>query len=369
MGDLENDRVTILTIGISAYKYLSPLKGPTEDLKRIKELFIGSKTGLYEESRFFALENAQYEEIRKWLVDFAKTRTATGDVLVTYFSGHGCVLGTNEFAFCPTDAVLRADGGDVLALSVLRFGDVVETLAAADVYPVFIIDACGSGATGRVTEIAPQRVMASMQDELHRRSGSSYAILCSCSSRHVSSEYIDGGIVTSHLLDIVGKGLSKYQRKECLTLQDIFSTLQRACEQTPDIPAPELYLGPSLPPFAICRNAAFKELTYSFQRHFADLILYMFKCGNPYEVSMDDIRTFGSSAYGDHNKLSFAPWRLLEDGSSPRHRRLTERGIQFAQGHLYIPRIIRPINENTKEPTEWEADNASDNVSIHDVKR
>ena len=50
----------------------------------------------------------------------------------------------------------------------------------------------------------------------------------------------------------------------------------------------------------------------------------------------------GKGAYGNHSKLSYSPWNLVETvpGSKPRLRRLSERGIEFMKGNLAVPRDI-----------------------------
>ena len=71
----------------------------------------------------------------------------------------------------------------------------------------------------------------------------------------------------------------------------------------------------------------------------------------------------GRGAYSNHSKLSLTPWDLLQDGQSRSHRILNERGVQFAQGNLAIPRHI------IKDPSTWEwvADPEAEMVLITDV--
>jgi hypothetical protein len=37
----------------------------------------------------------------------------------------------------------------------------------------------------------------------------------------------------------------------------------------------------------------------------------------------------GNGVYGNHRKLSYGPWDVVEDGDAPRSRRLTKRGIRI----------------------------------------
>ena len=43
-------------------------------------------------------------------------------------------------------------------------------------------------------------------------------------------------------------------------------------------------------------------------------------------------------AYGNHRKLSFEPWDLVETVGN--RRRLNDRGIAFMQGKLNVPRDV-----------------------------
>jgi hypothetical protein len=70
-------------------------------------------------------------------------------------------------------------------------------------------------------------------------------------------------------------------------------------------------------------------------------------------VSLQDILSkFGTSAYGNHSKLSLAPWDLVEDAENGKHRRLTARGRKFVEGRLKIPEEIELSSANVWEPLQ-----------------
>jgi hypothetical protein len=359
-------RVTILAVGVSQYVSLDNLRGPRADLVGVEWLFTDPNIGLYDKSDVNVFENPTSQQIREWLLKYVCERTAVGDILVFYFSGHGTVVGPGEFAFCLSDTAARNDSADVFPLSVLHFGDVVDTLTSVDVYPVFIIDACYSGAAAQSHQIASGGVIALMHDTMHRRAGSSYAILCACSSRRTTVDDLDGGVFTKLLMDILEEGLPGKQRQKTVALDDIFPILQESCEQTPDLNAPRLYLGPSLPKFALCRNAAYQELTYTFTAYMADLVRAMWNRGSPRSLKLAQIRELSAGAYGNHRKLSFAPWGLLENGASAKERRLSARGRDFAEGKLKVPQLIRANDSNTASPASWERVPGSSDVGIAD---
>jgi len=357
-------RVTILAIGVSQYKSLKPLRGPKSDLGSIEYLFSESDFSIHGKADVKLMEDPSCQCVRDWILEYASTRSALGDVLVFYFSGHGTVVGPGEFAFCCADTLARQDSGDVFPLSVVHFSDVVDTLTSVDVYPVFIIDACYAGAAAH--SHAPATAMEQMHDTVHRRAGSSYAMLCACSARRTTSDDLDGGAFTKLLVDTLEQGLSDRRRQETIDLQDIFLSLQNACEKDTDLNAPRLYVGPSLPRFPLCRNAAFEELKYTFTGYMAQLVRAMWNNGKPKPLKTDQIRSFGAGPYGNHRKLSYAPWALLEDGRNSKERRLTQRGLEFAQGKLRVPQTIRAMDEHTTAPESWEPVPGAPDVGIAD---
>ena len=78
-----------------------------------------------------------------------------------------------------------------------------------------------------------------------------------------------------------------------------------------------------------------------FQPYMKRLISYLWNNGDPQEATRAEInREVGAGAYGNHNKLTYEPWGLVENGKSPRSRRLTARGQEFAKGALKIPAEI-----------------------------
>lgn len=359
------DRVTVLVVAVSDYAELPYLSGPKNDLLGVNWLFTGPEIGLYGESQVATLENCTVGELRDWLVDYASQRTASGDILVLYFSGHGAVVGTGEFAFCLRDAKMRPDGDDVFPLTVLHFDDVLETLIGVDVYPVLIIDACYSGAAAS-QQFPRESVMARMHDSTHRTAGSSYALMCACSHRNVAADSVEGGVFTDAMLQIVEKGITEKRRKLRLSIADVFPALQGALEGIADIGTPRLYVGPSLPAFDLCLNAAYEELSYRFAPYMAKLVREMWRGGSPRTMTTTDLRKFDSGSYGNHRKLSYAPWGLLENGATARERRLTTRGCRFAEGRLQIPKEIRAVDENTSDPEAWESVPGTELIGIEE---
>jgi len=94
------------------------------------------------------------------------------------------------------------------------------------------------------------------------------------------------------------------------------------------------------------------------------IIELLWRNGNPKKAELSEFRDkIGPGAYANHSKLSYEPWRLLEDAGSNRMRQLTPRGKKFAQGKLRIPRRI----ERDALSGQWKPARGTDNISIGDV--
>jgi len=154
--------VSVLAITVSNYVHLKHLPGPKRDASIVRRLFTRDPNlALYSDRATF-LHDPTVDELRGAIVQYVSSRTARGDVLIFYFSGHGMVMeAEREFGFCTVDSRRAPNSGSVLPLTVLNFRDVVRSLAMADVHPVFIVDACFSGA-----------ITGAMHDNLERHSGS-----------------------------------------------------------------------------------------------------------------------------------------------------------------------------------------------------
>lgn len=354
--------VHIIAAGVWNYDHLAALRGPKKDLEAVSDLFQAPEIGLFSKAQIQILENPTVEMLRKAFVDYAMARSAKGDVLVFYFSGHGTSMGNNEFGFCLKDTQVRPDGGGCVPLSVLRFDDIVRTLTAADVHPIFIIDACFSGKAGQ----EQMKILGAMQDDMHRTAASSYGLLCACYAEVLAHDTEEGGAFTRALCEVASSGLDDklHKAKPLLELADLSGPVQQRLMKD-GFPLSKLYLGPDLPSFALVRNAAYQARTESLMGYHGDILRYLWNDGDPREVSLTQIlKSLGQSAYGNHSKLSLAPWRLVEDGKNSKHRRLTERGKQFLLGKLRLPEMI----ERNLQTGEWEAGKGRI-VGIDDVKR
>jgi site-specific DNA-methyltransferase (adenine-specific) len=349
--DANTSLISVLVVTVGDYKKLARLDGPAQDAKAMEAIFSTNEDlALYAHSSTF-LHNPTVEQLRSALVNYTTSRSARGDILIFYFSGHGAVLGgaNNEFGFCTVDTERAPDDGAILPLSVVNFRDVVRTLAAADVHPVFIVDACFSGA---ITGI--------MHDNLARHAGGAYAFLCSSYEATPSIDTRRGGIFTTALRDVLlaGKTDKEGKRRPFLALGDIASPLQQALARAGH-PLSRCHLGADLPSVPLVRNTGFAALRYSFTEYMSKILDHMWNGGDPKDVLISEFAALvGNGAYGNHRKLSLEPWALVEDGDAAKSRRLTSRGIRFVKGKLSIPRQI----ERDPVTSAWKAAPGTDQV-------
>jgi len=79
-----------------------------------------------------------------------------------------------------------------------------------------------------------------------------------------------------------------------------------------------------------------------------NILLALWNDGSPLALSPKEIleKTSSVGAYGNHSKLSFSPWDLVIDDENGK-RKLTQRGIQFVNGQLDLPKTINE-NKNTR---------------------
>jgi hypothetical protein len=357
------NRSSVIAVAVSDYSTLPKLAGTRNDLKMVDEIFNTNRQVSLYNSKYISFLNPTSNQFRKAILEYTLSRSARGDILIFYFSGHGAILGTNEFAFCLKDTSFGIDESKILALSTVNFREVVQTLSAVDVFPVFIIDSCFSGLT------APQgtiTVIDQMHEFLRRYYASSYALLASTSLDTQAFETAFGGFFTRalHSLSINGLDDEKGRHMPFLTLNALSSPLQEKLAKDGH-PLSKCYIGPDMPPVAIVKNTKFRPDTEKFLPYFKRIIEYAWNNGNPRPITNAELlANAGRGAYANHSKLSRQPWGLLEDGKDNSIRVLTERGIRFAKGEIKIPDVI------IRDALTWNWIPAPDSkmITINDIK-
>lgn len=332
------DRTTIILVGVCNYNALPRLHGPEKDVKMLYDLFCNNKqSSIVDANDINEFINPSSDELRAWFSHYSLSRTAPKDVLIVYFSGHGLVLNDYDFAFCTVETVIHPEYQSAIPTNLVRFSDIVQSLAAAHVDPIFIIDACFSGEAG--TKIKEN--IQVMQRTIQADTGSSYALLVSGYRFEESYSSPEGGVLSKSFTDIADSGrcLGKLHNKPYLSLSDIFPELQEMTIQRAE-QVPQLFLGETLTPIAIVKNKKYKPYTVTINRGQINVLHALWNNGDPIELSTSALQQMGSTEHTTYMKLSYKPdWNLIEKLDS-KTRRLTDRGVLFMKGELKIPKTI-----------------------------
>ncbi len=354
---------TIFNIGVSNYKYLEKLKGPTKDIKNFEKLLsTDPATRLYKKEQIITLSDPTSHQLRECILNFSARRSARGDIVIFYFSGHGGVIAGGDFVLCTTESRKNQslDSG-LLSTSGVLFTDVVRTFSSVDIRPFFIFDACFSGTSALSAGFQIGQVI---QNDAYTF-GSTYGLLCSSNPETETKDLPEGGIFTLRLCEILKSGIDGaiYKNKPILTISDVSALLiDRLAIDGSSLP--RLFIGSQLPEIAIAKNVQYSPESESFTPQFKKIIELLWNNGNPREVEISEILdNIGTGAYANYSKLNRAPWNLLEQGSNTKKRKLTDRGIDFAEGNLSIPKKI------IKDPITWDwiADPESSFITIDDI--
>jgi len=347
-------RVNIIAVGVERYLSLRPLSGPSSDLENIRRVLVSSpETALFSESQFVGIMNPTSDALRAQIGTYILGRSAPGDILIFYFSGHGMPVGSSDFGFCTVDTMIHPGANAVLPLTVVKFSDLMETLLTMGVIPIIIIDACYSGTVGSAV-ISSNEAINMIHSEVQTSFASNYALFCSCSPIQSSLDSPQGGIFSRILFEVLGNGVSSLQRgTDIVSIKDIYRPVMELIERNAFEATPRLYLGETFSDFPIARNVLYSPQTYSFVGHLKRIVEELWHNGNDRELSPREILDLcGSGAYGNHQKLSLNPWMLVENSPGSKKRRLTERGRLFVQGKLQIPKTIeKDPNSDAWRPT------------------
>jgi hypothetical protein len=334
----ERDRVTIIAVGVWQYRhtqYLKRLTGPELDLKNIKSILVDDpKLAVFERRQYCELPNPTSEQLRQTINQYVLDRGADNDILLFY----------TDFAFCTIDTIFSDEENTILPMTAVSFTEILRTLWIKKVTPVFIIDACFSGMAGGALITMIGQLVGELQEEVQRKYASSYALFCSAPNDEQILDNLkgNGGIFSQSLVELAQEGIESRDKKSpTITLTKLFPYLHRRTEIKTFGSAPILLLGPTLPHISIFKNIFFRPLEYCLQPHLVAVLRALWNDGNPRELSPGDIAdiTGIKGAYGNHRKLSFQPWDLVETVGTTR-RRLNERGIEFMKGNLLVPRNI-----------------------------
>lgn len=340
----EIGRVTILAVGVWKYQYLDRLTGPEMDLKNINDILVADPDiAVFEQRQYHELINPTSEELRRTINQYVIDRGADNDILLFYFSGHGAPIGANDFAFCTVDTKFLTEEKSILPMTALSFTEILKTLWIKKIYPVFIIDACFSGAAGGALITTINQLLDELKGEIQKRYASDYGLFCSTPNNEQIKDNPDGdgGLISTALVKLAQKGInSRDKRSKTITLSKLFPALRQNTEVNNFGALPILLLGTTLPDFSLFNNVHYRPLEYRLHPHLVAVLRALWNDGNTLDLRPGEIAdaTQLKGAYGNHNKLSYEPWDLVK--TVAQRRRLTERGIAFMEGRLEVPQDV-----------------------------
>jgi hypothetical protein len=355
------DRITVIAIGVSNYEHLRRLHGSDADVYTLQNLLVHENTtALIHPKRFRAILDPTSAGIREAVAEYAFERSAPGDILIFYFSGHGVPIGRDDLGLCGRDTLLHMEYG-TLPIDTVRFRDLIETLTIVKVHPVVIIDACFSG---QAAETLSASLGDNLNEEFIKLKGTDYALLCSSTRLEVSLGFTSGGVFSSLLNTVALRGLGGrvYTNKSELTLKDLIPDIQMEAESSGGA-SPVLIVGDALPAFGFVKNTQHRPRTERLTQAHKKVLDELWNEGKPREMSIRDLAELGISAHSTYRKLGYGEaWALIENVDS-RTRRLSKRGVLFMQGKLKIPRKIKQNPENRN----WEAAEGAESVAFGDI--
>lgn len=335
--------VTIIAVGCDHYEHLTTLSKVREDLNRFKQITCDSKYSVYKESQYRELYDGTSTELREMIQNYLFERSADQDILVLFFSGHGTAIGRDDFGFCMKDAILHPEENVVLPTSVVKLSEIIGTLRIKDVSLILIVDSCYSGLISNAVEISFADMSGEMSSSLVASSGNLFGLITSCTDLQQTK---DIGVISKALQDICEQGTASDSPYINLgQLSEDFAQIidnHAGGDSTSRlfIPSGRIYNTP------IARNVQYfppREPVniYSFTNPFLKILIELWNDGSPLALSPNEIleRTGSVYAYGNHSKLSLSAWNLVSDDNDGK-RKLTQRGVDFINGRLKVPKTI-----------------------------
>jgi len=343
-----------LLVGCDEYDYLDNLSKVRSDLDLVKATLTHFDYGVFVEEQFEEIYNGTSEDLRAMIKDFLYTRSSERDILVFYFAGHGTAVGRDDFGFCMRDAFVHDTDNVILPTSIVKLSEIIDCLKIQNISPIIIVDACYSGQISREMVMQYIDIVPEMSKSLMMALASDFGLITACSD---NQQIPDIGIAGLAIKDFCEQGLEE-GGKEFLTFGDLAETLANRIESNGKGDTRSRVL---IPPGRIskmdfCRNIQYTPPTapitnYSFTNPYLKVLIALWNNGRQVSLTPAEIleQTGSQSAYANHNKLSYEHWALVKDNKIG-ERIITERGIQFLNGEIAIPKVVQ-VNRATKECT------------------
>jgi len=350
-----NRRLKLFIVTNSVYNNIDyeDLKGVEHDAVRIKNLLVDDpNTALINADDYYILRDADSFQMRDELTLFIKQDCHPTDQIIFYFSGHGSTLLNGDYGFCAKDTFHLEDSEHPVATSTLRYQDVIDIIHHSRMEPLIIIDACYSGHIGRITSQLNESIRTSL--------GESYALITSSYSSATSIDENDGGLFTKAICSAAKNGSKTLQRKEKLTLQDLFSSLRESLGLMYEPVHPQMFLGNGLSDMFFVKNTKYKPRRERLTNAHARVLRALYEQDEPYYLKFSEIQPLGPTEYTTWRKLEL--WGLIEYVPVPKGGHLTLVGVEFVSNNIPVSKVLQ-FDPNTET---WATAPTSPIVSITD---
>ena len=99
-------RAQVIACSVANYENLPRLPGAMRDLEMVDDIFNAHADVAIYSGKTTTLLDPSVSEFRGEILKYSVSRSARADILIFYFSGHGTILGADEFEFCLKDTAV-----------------------------------------------------------------------------------------------------------------------------------------------------------------------------------------------------------------------------------------------------------------------
>lgn len=358
----ENDhefdpKISLLAIGCDHYDCLPDLNIANQSIERVKEIFTGNnETALFSESAFLEVYDSSSNTLREKITQLLPHDSFGPDVIFIYFIGYTSAVGISDLGFCMQDTSLLKETEKVIPTSVIRIKELIDTFKLINITPIFIIDSFYLGVELEKDIICShENNSKEINKYLLDLFQNDYGFFIVNNEVSETQQANSLGMISQKLEDLFENQFSKiYPFKKFITLFELLRSLKTELSTNKNNFQAYLPSG-RFADTQIIKNANVMKSTtsenrYSFSGIYKKILQVLWNEGEDRALTPSEIleKTGSQSAYGNHRKLSYSAWGLVEDSPISNKRKLTEKGRKFIKGEVTIPQVI-VVNQKTQE--------------------
>jgi hypothetical protein len=364
----ENDydflpKISFLAIGCDHYDSLPDLNTVKQSIARMKEVFVeNSETALFSESDFFEVYDSTSNALRKKITQLLLDETFNPEVLFIYFIGYTNSIGISDLGLCMQDSSQFMNTERIMPMSMIRIKELIDSLKLKSITPIFIVDSFYFGeANKKNTFFSYENCINEINKYLLGLYKNDYGFFSVDNEISETLQTKKLGIISKSLAYVCESRTHEYYpQKNFISLFELLKLLKTEVIRNKKHNFQAFLPSGKFADKQIIKNhqevnSTNSENRYSFSAIYKKILQVLWNEGEERALSPSEIleKTGSQSAYGNHRKLSYSPWDLVEDSTTSNKRRLTERGRKFVKGEIAIPRVI-VVNQKTQESRSLE---------------